>query len=214
MKRSFAAVLVLALATTACQRGATVQAGGTVEPERAPIPATAATLPAGATMTVALDNELGTRQSRVGDPFSATLTHAIIAQNGETVVPAGAKVYGRVTGLQSSSRVGEQAYIQLDFDSLTFQGRTHAFSARVEETRLEERGAGRDETLQSAGVGAAAGAVLGAVLSGGSLRGILAGAAAGAAAGTVISLGTGDVEAVLPAGTQMRLQTTQQISMR
>lgn len=214
MKRSFTAVLVVALAATACQRGATVQSGGAVEPERAPIPATAATLPSGATMTVALDSELGTRQNRVGDNFSATVTHAIVAQNGETVVPAGAKVHGRVIGLQSSTRVGEQAYIQLEFDSLTYGNRRHEFSARVQETRLEERGAGRDETLQSAGVGAAAGAVLGAVLSGGSLRGILTGAAAGAAAGTVISLGTGDVEAVLPQGTQLRLETTQQISMR
>lgn len=214
MKRSFAAIAAVALMATACQRGATVETGGTVEPERAPVPVTAATLPAGAQMTVALDQELGTRQSREGDQFSATLTHAIVAQNGETVVPAGAKVHGRVTAVQSSSRVGEQAFIRLDFDSLTFQGRRHELAARIQETRLEERGAGRDETLRAAGVGAAAGAVLGAVLSGGDLRGILTGAAAGAAAGTVISLGTGDVEGVLPRGTELRLETTQQISMR
>jgi hypothetical protein len=214
MRMSIAILAAAAVMATGCQRGATVQAGGDVAPERAPIPTTAAGLPAGATMTVSLDQELGTRQSREGDRFSATVTHAIVAQNGETVIPAGARVHGRVIAVQSSSRVGEQAFISLDFDSLTFNGRRHELAARVQETRLEERGAGRDETLQSAGVGAAAGAVLGAVLSGGSLRGILTGAAAGAAAGTVISLGTGDVEGVLPQGTQLRLETTQQISLR
>jgi hypothetical protein len=56
--------------------------------------------------------------------------------------------------------------------------------------------------------------VLGAVLSGGELNKILLGGALGAAAGTVISLGMGDTEAVLPAGTRMTLQTTQTVSLR
>jgi hypothetical protein len=51
------------------------------------------------------------------------------------------------------------------------------------------------------------------VISGGDWSKILGGAALGAAAGTVISLGGGDVEAVLPQGSKMTLQTTQQVSL-
>ena len=71
----------------------------------------------------------------------------------------------------------------------------------------------RNETLKKAGIGAAAGAVLGAVIGGGDVSKILGGAAIGAAAGTVISLGTGEVDAVLPAGSKMTLQTTQQVTL-
>ena len=76
-----------------------------------------------------------------------------------------------------------------------------------------EGGDSRNETLKKAGIGAAAGAVLGAVIGGGDVSKILGGAAIGAAAGTVISLGAGEVDAVLPAGSRMTLQTTQQIVM-
>jgi hypothetical protein len=55
--------------------------------------------------------------------------------------------------------------------------------------------------------------VLGAVIGGGDVSKILGGAAIGAAAGTVISLGMGEVDAVLPAGSKMTLQTTQQVTL-
>lgn len=58
-------------------------------------------------------------------------------------------------------------------------------------------------TVRSATVGAAAGAVLGAIISGGDLDRILGGGLLGAAAGTVISLGRGDVESVLPEGSTL-----------
>ena len=44
-------------------------------------------------------------------------------------------------------------------------------------------------------------------------RQFITSAAIGAAAGTVISLGGGEVDAVLPAGSKMTLQTTQQVVM-
>jgi tRNA U34 5-carboxymethylaminomethyl modifying enzyme MnmG/GidA len=70
----------------------------------------------------------------------------------------------------------------------------------------------RGQASRIPGVTPAAGAVLGAVIGGGDISKILGGAAIGAAAGTVISLGGGDVEAVLPAGSKMTLQTTQQVA--
>ena len=89
--------------------------------------------------------------------------------------------------------------------------------ARITATNLETRRASDDtrtETITKAGIGAAAGAVLGAVLSGGELSKILIGGALGDAAGTAISMGVGSTEAALPAGSQITMQTTQNVAIR
>ncbi|MGH7709934.1 MAG: hypothetical protein ACREOG_01545 [Gemmatimonadaceae bacterium] len=172
-------------------------------------------MPSGSTLNITLDREIGTKASKVGDTFSGTVASAVVAANGETVVPAGTKVYGKVTGLDNSDHAGEPAAIKVDFERIEIRGQSYPLNAKVTATNLQTRGADtREETLRKAGVGAAAGAVLGAVLSGGELSKILLGGALGAAAGTVISLGTGDVEAVLPAGTRMTLQTTSTVALR
>jgi hypothetical protein len=172
-------------------------------------------LPSGTTLDVRLDQEIGTTVSKVGDTFSGTVESGIVATNGQTVVPAGSKVYGRVTGLDNSDHAGEPAAIKVDFERIEIHGQSHPLSAKVTATNLQTRGGDtRNETLRKAGIGAAAGAVLGAVLSGGELSKILIGGALGAAAGTAISLGVGDVEGVLPAGTKMTLQTTSTVALR
>lgn len=195
----------------ACSRATTVESTGDVAPA---VPATANTLPTGSVLTVTLDQEIGTKNSKVGEEFTATVADPVVASNGQTVVPAGTKVYGKVTGLDDSDRAGEPAAIRLDFERIVINGQSHPFEARITATNLQTTGQDtRDETLKKAGIGAAAGAVLGAIVGDGDISKILGGAAIGAAAGTVISLGTGDVEAVLPAGSRMTLQTTQQVSM-
>jgi hypothetical protein len=201
-----------ALMSPGCARQATVESGDTPTPVVRP--ATAGTLPAGTTLHATLDDALGTDQSQVGDRFTATVTTAVTAENGATVVPQGAIVHGTVTGLDDSDRVGENAYIRLDFETLSFGGRDYAFDAEVVATGLEKQGDTRSETAKKAGIGAAAGAVLGAVVGGANLKNIVLGAAIGAAAGTVISLGAGDVEAVLPAGSELTLRSTEMVSLR
>lgn len=209
----WAAGLVVGLLIAGCARQATVESAGDVAISASPTDARS--LPSGTTVDVRLDQEIGTKSSKVGDTFTATVTNAIVAENGATAVPAGSKIYGKVTGLDNSDRVGEAAAIRIDFERIVVGGTSHPFYAKVTATNLETRGGDtRSETLKKAGVGAAAGAVLGAVLSGGDLDKILLGGALGAAAGTVISLGMGDVEGVLPAGTTMQLQTTRTVALR
>jgi hypothetical protein len=213
MRRAFPAALLAGLVLAACARQTRLESGGDVE--LGVTPADASSLPVGVVLNVRLDEEIGTKVSKVGDEFTATVENAVVAQNGETVVPAGAKVHGTVTGLDDSERVGDAAVIKIDFDELTMNGQDHEFNAKVTATNLETRGGDTtEETLKKAGVGAAAGAVFGAVLSGGDLDKILLGGALGAAAGTAISLGAGDTEAVLPAGTRMKLQTTRVVAIR
>ena len=214
MRKAIPTIFALAaLATTsACTRPSTVSSGGDVALPSTPV--NASSLPTGSVVTVTLDQQIGTKNSKVGDTFSATVVDAIVASNGQTVVPAGSKVYGKVTGLQDSNNAGQKAAIRLDFERINVNGVERPFEANITATNLQtEGGDSRNETLKKAGIGAAAGAVLGAVIGGGDVSKILGGAAIGAAAGTVISLGTGEVDAVLPAGSRMTLQTTQQVVM-
>ena len=208
MRKAVPVMLALAAALGACSRATTVESSGDVAAAQ---PVNASSLPTGSVLTVSLDQQVGTKTSKVGDTFSATVVDAVVASNGQTIVPSGAKVYGKVTGLQESSNAGQKAAIRLDFERININGVERPFEANITATNLVKEGEDtRNETLKKAGIGAAAGAVLGAVLGGGDVSKILGGAAIGAAAGTVISLGTGDVDAVLPAGSKMTLQTTQQ----
>lgn len=212
MYRTFA-LFAAALATAACApRQATVESGGAVAPEV--VPANANMIPAGTTLQVRLDQTIGTAQSKVGDQFTATVDRPILSQSGAVVVPTGATVTGRITGLKPSTSSGDQAAIRLDFQQLTFNGQSYPFSARVTTTNVQTQGDTQGQTAKKAGVGAAAGALLGAVLGEGDLGKILIGGALGAAAGTAISLGTGDVDATLPSGTQMTLQSTQVVTLQ
>jgi hypothetical protein len=214
MRKTIPALFALATLATvgACTRPSTVSSGGDVALPSTPV--NASTLPTGSTVTVTLDQQVGTKNSKVGDTFSATVVDAIVASNGQTVVPAGSKVYGKVTGLQDSDNATQKAAIRLDFERINVNGVERPFEANITATNLETSGNDtRNETLKKAGIGAAAGAVLGAVLGGGDVSKIIGGAAIGAAAGTVISLGGGEVDAVLPAGSKMTLQTTQQVVM-
>ena len=211
MRKTAALVLTLAASLGACSRATTVESSGEVA---TPTPVSANSLPTGSVLTVTLDQQVGTKTSKVGDTFSATVVDAVVASNGQTVVPAGTKVYGKVTGLQDSNNAGQKAAIRLDFERININGVERPFEANITATQLQTQGEdSRNETLKKAGIGAAAGAVLGAVIGGGDVSKILGGAAIGAAAGTVISLGTGEVDAVLPAGSKMTLRTTQQVTL-
>ena len=213
MRISFPVAVLASLVVTGCARATRIESGGEVDLGTVPVDARA--LPSGTLIDARLNDQIGTKTSRVGDAFAATVEHAVVAQDGATVVPAGAIVQGHVTGLQSSTHAGQTAAIKIDFDHLRMHGQSYPLYAKVTATQLRTTGGDtRGETLKKAGVGAAAGAVLGAVLTGGDLDQVLLGGVLGAAAGTAISLGTGDVEAVLPAGTMLTLQATRTVALR
>jgi hypothetical protein len=208
-----AALLVVIAAAGACFRTPQIEtSSGDVVSTR---PVTANRIPAGTMMTARLNQTLGTKSSRVGDRFTATITDGIISQNGETVVPSGAIIVGHVTGLHEGSIGGSGAVIRLAFDDLTIDGRRYPFEASISSVDASGQSAGSTgSTVRSATVGAAAGAVLGAIISGGDLDKIITGGLLGAAAGTVISLGRGDVESVLREGSTLTIRSTQSVALR
>ena len=172
------------------------------------------TVPTGTTFAIQLDETLGTDRNRPGDPFEATLTDPIVAVDGTVLVPSGAKVRGRVTAAEMSSRAGETAVIKLAFESVSFGGRSYPLRASVVEANPERRT--RTSTREQAGrvaAGAAAGALLGQIL-GKDTESTLKGAAVGAAAGTAIAMGTADVDAVLPSGSRMVIRLDAPVEVR
>jgi len=169
-----------------------------------------ATLPSGSTFAVSLNQTLSTQTNQAGDDFTATVTQAVVGQNGAVVIPAGATVHGRVTSVAKSDHVGEAAVMNLAFESVSFGGRSYPLDATVQEAhpqRVTTNTVGR--TAGRAAAGAAAGAVLSKILGGGSVKGAII----GAAAGTAIAMGTADVNAVLPQGSTVVIRTDAPVSV-
>lgn len=200
-------------ATGACATRTQVQAAGEVGPAT---PLSANYLPSGTTMSASLDQSLGTSMSHEGDRFTATVTSPVYAQNGAVAIPAGTKLYGHVTGVHTSSIPTQESVIRLDFDNIALGGYSYPFDASVSNVQVENQpaNASTSSVTRGAVTGAAAGAVLGAVISGGELSRILEGGLLGAAAGSVISLGTGTTEAVIPAGSVFTVRSTQAVQVR
>jgi hypothetical protein len=182
-------------------------------PDLPALPRTADVLPAGTMLTARMDQTVHTKTSTVGQRVSATVAYTLVAQNGETVIPSGAMIHGMITGLDDSDHPADQALIRLDFDRLEVGGKSYPFSATIEsaEFRVGDRAV---HARKGALAGASAGAVAGAILSGVELDDILKGAAMGAGAGSVIGIVTaGDVEAQIPAGSTIMLQTISSIKL-
>ena len=195
-------------------RSTTVESGGTVVTDATVTPSNNRTIPAGARLTTTLDQSLGTKISKAGDAFTATVSSTLYASDGSVVVPAGAKIEGRVTALDDSDNPAEPALIRLNFERITMNGTSYPFAAAIVQsspTQTEDK-SNAEKTKQIV-IGGAVGAALGGILSGGDLKKIVIGGALGAAAGSVISLGN-DVNATLPAGSSMTVQATQATTIR
>jgi len=217
-KVTFGAVAIAAgVALSACQRPVQVYsepATATMGAQQVILPASATSaVPAGTALRASLDQRLSTTESNVNDTFTMTLQTPVLSADRQTVIPAGARITGRVTAVRRSADVATPAILRLEFSNIQWQGRNVGFQADIEETDVRREGRTTDDALRGAAAGAAAGAVLGTIIRR-DVRGALTGAAIGAGAGTVISLGLSDQDAVLESGTEMTLRTTEPIPFR
>ena len=201
------------VAASACATSTRVQAGGDVA---SATPDTRNYLPVGTTFQAQLNQSLSTNGSHDGDTFTATVTQPVMAADGSTAVPAGSTITGHVTGVHNAKIAGEQSVIRLDFDNLNTRGNSYPFNGSISNVNVqkESTGSNTSTTIKDAVTGAAAGAVLGTVLGGLELSKILTGGLLGAAAGTVISLGTGGSESVIPSGSVVTIKATQPVQLR
>ena len=87
---------------------------------------------AGTLLRVSLDQELSTKTSNVGDVFTVTLLTPV-TDASNVVIPAGTKIRGEVTALETSGSAGQQAMIRVDFGQLLLDGESYQVALTVTE---------------------------------------------------------------------------------
>ena len=156
-------------------------------------------IPNNVSLTATLRNQISTRASQVGDQFSMEVTSPSNYR--------GAIINGHVSQAGNSGRVSGRANMQLDFDSISMNGRTYQFAGMIQSVSslngdtvtVNNEGTIRDnnqttKTVTRAGIGAVLGAIIGAVAGGGSGAAIGAGVGAGAGAGSVLLGGRDNID--------------------
>ena len=162
-------------------------------------------------LRVRLDNTLTSDESRVGDPFSATVVDLREYRN--------ARVYGHIAEIQMSGKVKGSTSMVLRFDRLVMpDGRRAPIHAEIVELyhapsgekvdvegAIESGGRGR-KSIEHTALGAGAGALLGGIFGGGKGAGI------GSIIGGVGGLGTtafhGHQKITLNSGQEMLIRVT------
>ncbi len=150
-------------------------------PPPPPPPPQKITIPAGTQLSVRLNDSLDSEKNQVGDTFHGSLSTPIVIA-GETVIPSGADVTGRVADVKSAGRFAGNSVLTLELTSLAVNGKT--YNVQTNQWTRAGNGEGKN-TATKVGVGTVAGAVLGGLIGGG--RGAAIGAASGAGAGTGVA---------------------------
>jgi len=79
-------------------------------------------LPAGTLLTVRLNNPISVDSSLASGTFDAVVDEPVVVE-GETLVPRGASVAGRVESAHASPLKRNRGYVRLTLDSITIAGR-------------------------------------------------------------------------------------------
>jgi hypothetical protein len=165
------------------------------------------TVPTNTIIRVRLDQELSSKTARVGDRFSSEVTDPVNSA-GVEVIPAGAKVWGRVTSVKRAGRRSPGSIV-VAFSSVQMpNGRsavingslTSADEANADNEGTVKGGSNRKRDAVFIGGGAATGALIGAIAGGG--KGAAIGAILGGGLGTGARVYEKEKEAQVKAGTE------------
>ena len=162
--------------------------------QAAPPPPAAATVAAGTSLMIKLQNTLDTNKHGSGYRFSASLEGNLMAGSA-IVAPAGATVYGVIEGSKKSGRLAGQSELKLTLTEINVNGQLKPIVTNRIQAVSEK--AGKNTVKRSA-----RGAAIGGLIDGKD------GAQKGAAVGLGASILAGGSKVVIPAGTllEFRLQ--------
>ena len=179
--------------------------GGTTDQSRQDAPARRNEVPAGQEIDVRLERELSSETAQVEDRFTAT-TMVDLYQGNDVLIPAGATMRGVVSSVNKATRTDRKGSLTVAFDQVTIRGRSYPIRATVTQA-LESEGIKGE--VAKIGAGAGVGAIIGGILGGakGALLGVLIGGG-----GTIAA--TEGKDAVLPAGTVLRVRFEQPLQIR
>lgn len=181
---------------------------------------TSAPVPAGTVLMVRLETTLATFSNRPGDPFRGSINQPVVV-HGQTLIPAGAVVEGRVTKVSEPRRISGRPTIGILPEAVIFpNGQRYYLDATLTDTNIpgsdvndegQFKGSGHDrrDTVETGG-GTAGGMLIGGLVGG--PPGILVGGLIGAGSGTGFWLAK-HRSAILPAGTELTLELNRALAM-
>ena len=165
-------------------------------------------IPAGTTITVRLNEAVGSKTSRTGDSFSAEVAEPIEVK-GKVVVPSGALASGHVVEAVPEGRFEGGAKLRLALDSITANGTKYDIETGVLSRSLKGKG---KRTAAMIGGGAGGGALIGGLAGGG--KGALIGGLLGGGAGTAGAAYTGNKQIMLQAESALSFKLVQAITVK
>lgn len=185
--------------------------GGSGQPRerhRQPPPPEVVNLPAGTAIRVRLDQDLGSKISQPGDSFSATVADDVTANNGQVIIPKGARADGTVIDAKPLGKFKGGATLVVKLERVHTQWGSYPVATSAV-SRVEAGKGKRSAAL--IGGGAGLGALIGGLAGGG--KGALIGGLAGGGAGTAGSAFTGNKQIVLPAETLLTFQLSNSVQI-
>ena len=177
-------------------------------------------VPAGTAIMVRLETTLATFSNRPGDPFRGSLSQPVVV-NGQTLIPAGATVEGRVTKVSEPRRISGKPTIGILPEAVILPtGERYYLDATLTDTNIrgsdvnsegQFKGSTHDrrDTLEQGG-GTASGMIIGGLVGG--PAGVLVGGVIGAGGTTGYWLAK-HRSATLPAGTELTLELNRPLQM-
>ena len=167
-------------------------------------------VPVGSKLKIRINDTLSTKDSRIGDRFTATVIDPSRFDE--------ATVYGHISSIKKSGKVKGRTSMNLAFDSVELRdGRKGVMRGYV--TRVYGEGSGRaddeggvesgsrtNQTLKRSGIGATVGAIVGGFAGGG--KGAAIGLIVGGAGGAGSLAVQGSKELKIESGTEMLVHVT------
>ena len=166
-------------------------------------------VPVGTNLKVRINDTLSSKESRVGDRFTATVMDPVRFNE--------ATVRGHIRSIVKSGKVTGRTTMNLAFDDISLtdgrHGVLHGYVTRIygsggrtdEEGGVQSSGRG-NQTLKRAGIGATAGAIIGGIAGGG--KGAAIGLILGGAGGAGSLAIQGSKELRIDSGTEMLVHVT------
>ena len=142
----------------------------------------------------------------MGEKFTGEIVEPVKDDGGNTVIPKGARVRGKVVAVKAPGRFKGAGTLSLRLTALTLNGKEYP----LDTSRLSERKKGKGKrTAAFIGGGTGLGAIIGGAAGGGT--GALIGGLAGAGAGTAGAGLTGNRDLVIPAEAIIRFKLSDEL---